>query len=142
MHEIFFYTYIVASRTHALYIGMTNDLERRVVEHREGKVPGFSAQYRCNRLVSFERYASAGSAIQREKQLKGWRRSKKLALIERENPTWIDLSEEWGRNSCQRLLRLRHKPWNPHLLLPVFCRLPLVLLSALCYNINIQVCSL
>lgn len=98
MHEVFYYTYIVASRTHALYVGMTNDLERRVFEHKEGRTPGFAAQYRCNRLVWFERYASAGGAIAREKQLKGWRRSKKLAWIERENPTWIDLSEGWGKS--------------------------------------------
>jgi putative endonuclease len=77
---------------------MTNDLERRVVEHKEGRIPGFTAQYHCNRLVWYERYTSPGSAIAREKQLKGWRRSKKLALIEHENPTWIDLSEPWGRS--------------------------------------------
>jgi len=77
---------------------VTNDLERRVFEHREGKTPSFAAHYHCNRLVCFERYVSAGSAIAREKQLKGWRRAKKLSLIERENPTWIDLSEGWGKS--------------------------------------------
>jgi len=109
MHKVFYYTYIVASRTHALYIGMTNDIERRVTEHKGGKLPGFSAQYRCNRLVWFERYTSPGTAIAREKQLKGWRRSKKLILIEQENPTWIDWSEDWGKNYLKKpqVLRLR-----------------------------------
>jgi putative endonuclease len=86
------YAYIVASRTHSLYIGMTGNLERRIAEHKEGVFDGFTAAYRCNRLVWFERYASPGTAIDREKQLKGWRRAKKIELIERENPTWVDLS--------------------------------------------------
>ena len=103
MHEVFFYTYVVASRTHVLYMGMTNDLERRVVEHKEGKISGFAAQYRCNRLVWFERHTSPSSAIAREKQLKGWKRSKKLAPIEGENPTWIDLSEDWGKSFLKEI---------------------------------------
>jgi putative endonuclease len=103
MHEVFYYAYIVASRSHALYIGMTNDLERRVVEHKEGKIPGFAAHYNCNRLVWFERYTSPGSAIAREKQLKNWSRTKKLTLIERDNPTWFDLSEEWGKSFLKQI---------------------------------------
>jgi len=91
-------TYIVASRSHALYVGMTNDLLRRVMQHRAAETPGFTERYHCHRLVWFERYVSPSRAIDREKQLKGWNRSKKIALIERENPTWADLSEGWGES--------------------------------------------
>lgn len=97
MEEREYYTYIVASRTRVLYIGVTGSLGARVEEHREKLFPGFTADYNCNRLVYFERYSTPGAAIAREKQLKGWRRAKKLALIERMNPTWIDLSEGWGK---------------------------------------------
>ena len=97
MHERCYYTYIVASRTQVLYIGVTNDIERRMREHKSGKFDGFASKYNCNRLVWFEEYDTPGNAIARETQLKGWRRSKKIDLIERANPTWIDLSEEWGR---------------------------------------------
>lgn len=96
MHERCYYTYIVASRTRVLYIGVTGKIERRVIEHKTGAVSGFTSQYRCNRLVWFERYDSPTAAIAREKQLKGWVRAKKLALIESHNPTWLDLSENWG----------------------------------------------
>ena len=97
MHERCYYTYIVASRTRVLYVGVTGNIERRMAEHKSGAFGGFTATYRCKRLVWFERYCSPTSAIAREKQLKGWIRSKKLALIERNNPTWIDLSENWGK---------------------------------------------
>jgi putative endonuclease len=92
-----FWTYIVASRSGTLYIGVTNDLYERVQNHRLGKIEGFSKKYRCNRLVYFEEYAYIQTAIAREKQLKGWRRSKKIALIEKMNPRWMDLSEHWGK---------------------------------------------
>ena len=72
-----YYTYIVASRTHVLYIGVTGNIERRIAEHRSHTFDGFTAKYRCNRLVWFERYPSPRSAIAREKELKGWRRRKK-----------------------------------------------------------------
>jgi putative endonuclease len=93
-----YYAYIVASRTHALYIGVTGDLERRIAQHRDGAYGGFTEAYHCNPLVWFERYTTPGAAIAREKQLKGWRREKKIELIRRENPTWVDLSEEWGKS--------------------------------------------
>jgi putative endonuclease len=98
VHQRFCYTYITASRTHALYIGITNDMERRIAEHKEGTDNGFTAKYRCSRFVWFERYLTSNAAIAREKQLKGWRRTKKLALIEKQNPTWTDLSEDWGKS--------------------------------------------
>jgi putative endonuclease len=87
-----FYVYLLASRSRVLYIGMTNDLERRVCEHKLGEVEGFTKQYRVHRLVFFENFHDARMAIAREKQLKGWRREKKVALIEAENPTWDDLA--------------------------------------------------
>ena len=84
--------YIMASRSRVLYIGVTNDLARRVFEHKRGLVPGFTARYRVNRLVYVEEFDSICDAIAREKQLKGWRRSRKVSLIERRNPIWKDLS--------------------------------------------------
>jgi putative endonuclease len=95
MHERFYYTYIVARRSLTLYIGITNDLDKRVFEHKMRLHNDFSADYNCNRLVWFERYAHASSAIAREKQLKGWTRTKKIALIRKSNPTWVDLSGAW-----------------------------------------------
>jgi len=92
MHERYYYTYIVASRSLTLYIGMRGDLDKRIFEHKRKFYEGFSEDYNCDRLVWFERYAHA---IAREKQLKGWTRAKKIALIRKMNPTWVDLSEKW-----------------------------------------------
>jgi len=89
-----YYVYIMSNRTHVLYIGVTNDLYRRVEEHREGTFGGFTSKYKLRRLVYFEHTDDIGAAIAREKQLKNWRREKKIALIERMNPTWSDLSRE------------------------------------------------
>jgi putative endonuclease len=91
-----YWTYIVASRSGTLYIGMTNDLCKRVMQHKSGEIGGFSSKYRCNRLVYWESFDDVLKAINREKQLKGWRRSKKVALIESMNPRWEDLAEKWG----------------------------------------------
>jgi putative endonuclease len=97
MRERRYYTYIVANRSRVIYVGITNNIERRVTEHRKRAIPGFTATYRCDRLVWFERYGTPSAAIAREKELKGWRRARKIELIERENPTWVDLSENWGK---------------------------------------------
>jgi putative endonuclease len=94
-HEGSYFAYIVASRSHTLYIGMTGDLLKRVFQHKQKTFEGFSAVYNCNRLVWFERYQGPRDAISREKQLKGWSRAKKIAFIEKTNPTWDDLSEGW-----------------------------------------------
>jgi putative endonuclease len=83
----------MASRTRVLYCGMTNNLERRVFEHKIGEIPGFSTLYKCDRLVWFERFQYVNNAIARETQIKKWRREKKLALIQEVNSSWIDLSE-------------------------------------------------
>ena len=92
-----YYAYIIASRTRVLYIGVTSSIEARVQQHRNKSFEGFTADYHCNRLVWYQSYDNPGSAIAREKQLKRWVREKKLALIEKTNPTWIDLSEDWGQ---------------------------------------------
>jgi putative endonuclease len=91
-----FYVYILASESAVLYTGMTNDLARRVREHREKKIPGFTKTYNVTKLVWFEEHGTAGSAIEREKQIKGWIRAKKISLIETVNPQWKDLSAELG----------------------------------------------
>jgi len=77
-----YWTYIVASRSGTLYIGITNSSERRVWEHKTGQIDGFSRKYHCDRLVYFEAFDQVPDAIAREKQLKGWGRAKKIALIE------------------------------------------------------------
>jgi putative endonuclease len=90
-------TYILASRSHQFYIGVTNNLERRMRQHREHTFEGFTARYNVDRLVWYQIFGDVCDAIAREKQLKGWRREKKIQLIELENPAWQDLSEEWGK---------------------------------------------
>jgi putative endonuclease len=95
MHEGYYLTYIVASRSLILYIGITDHLRKRMFEHKRKLYEGFTATYNCNRLVWFERFVDPSNAIAREKQLKCWTRAKKIALITTSNPTWIDLSEEW-----------------------------------------------
>ncbi len=89
-----FSVYIVASPSRVIYVGVTNDLERRIAEHREKASAGFTARYNVTRLVYFEQYDRAADAIAREKQLKGWVRAKKIALIEKDNPAWRDLASE------------------------------------------------
>jgi putative endonuclease len=91
-----YYVYIMASRSRTLYVGVTNDLVRRVHEHKQRLVPGFTTRYNVERLVYLEMTSDVRAAIAREKQLKGWRREKKLDLIRRANPTWRDLSDGWG----------------------------------------------
>jgi putative endonuclease len=83
--------YILASRSRALYTGVTGNLEKRMIEHRQGLIPGFSTRYRVFRLVYLEHFGDIHDAIAREKEIKGWRREKKIRRIERENPTWQDL---------------------------------------------------
>jgi putative endonuclease len=95
MHEGSYFTYIMASRSHALYIGMTGDLHKRVFAHKWREREGFTARYNCDRLVWFEGFKEVAGAIAREKELKGWRREKKIALIAAANPTWVDLAREW-----------------------------------------------
>jgi putative endonuclease len=86
------FVYIIASRSRNLYTGVTNNLERRLREHREGLVPGFAKRYKIHRLVYYESFGDIRTAIAREKQIKGWDRSKRVALIEGNNPMWADLA--------------------------------------------------
>jgi putative endonuclease len=90
-----YYVYILTNRSRTLYTGMTRDLERRLYEHRHKVVPGFTSRYNVTRLVYFEVTGDVRSAITREKEIKSWRREKKIALIQASNLTWKDLSQSW-----------------------------------------------
>ncbi len=91
-----YYIYILASQKNGtLYIGVTNDLERRVLEHKQKINEGFTSKYEVNRLVYFESFQYINDAILREKHLKKWNRQWKINLIEEENKEWNDLSEDW-----------------------------------------------
>ena len=91
-----YYVYILASRSRVLYVGVTNDLQRRLAEHKRQEADGVTARYNVKRLVYFEETPSSRAAVERERAIKGWRRSRKIALIEGVNPSWRDLSEELG----------------------------------------------
>lgn len=94
-----YFVYVMASKTKTVYIGVTNNLKRRVYEHKQKLVDGFTKKYNITRLVYYEEFGDSYSAIQREKKLKGWIRKKKIALIESINPEWRDLSEGWFSDS-------------------------------------------
>jgi putative endonuclease len=98
-----YYVYIMTNKSGTLYTGVTNDLERHVYQHKHKLVPGFTARYNINRLVYCESAPDPRSAIAREKQIKGWLRAKKIALIESTNPMWEDLSAEWYDNGDSSL---------------------------------------
>jgi putative endonuclease len=85
--------YILANRSRSLYIGVSGNIERRLIEHRDGVVAGFTTRYRIFRLVHLETFGDVRDAIAREKEIKRWRREKKIRLIERKNPGWADLAE-------------------------------------------------
>jgi putative endonuclease len=89
------FVYIMSSVTRTIYIGVTSDLQRRVWEHKSKQVEGFTKRYRCTRLVYFEELSDMSQAIQRETTLKGWLRKRKVELVEKENPKWLDLAERW-----------------------------------------------
>ena len=90
-----YWIYIMASETRCLYTGVTSDLVRRVWEHRTGAHAGFTRRYRITRLVHFESTSDVPTALRREKQIKSWSRSKRVALIERANAGWLDLAADW-----------------------------------------------
>lgn len=100
MRENNYYIYILASHSGTLYIGVTNNLERRILEHKEGSIEGFTKKYGCNRLVYYEEYDDINFAISREKQLKNWNRAKKESLIKTLNPGWSDLFESLSDSSA------------------------------------------
>ncbi len=98
--EYRFYVYILQSSSRrCLYIGMTNNLHRRVLEHKTHRTDGFTDQYNATRLVYWQSFDDVYKAIGREKQLKGWRRKKKLWLIGQFNPGWKDLAAGWYENT-------------------------------------------
>ena len=91
-----YYVYLMSSFRQTLYVGVTNDLHRRVHQHKTKAYPdSFTARYNINRLVYYEVFNNINDALAREKQIKSWRRSRKVALIEAENPRWKDLSLDW-----------------------------------------------
>jgi len=91
-----YYVYIMTNRSRTLYVGVTNDLERRVYEHKQKLILGFTQRYNITQLVYYEATSDVRSALAREKQIKGWLRAKKIALIESANAEWRDLSAEWA----------------------------------------------
>ena len=96
MRNMYYHVYILANKTNsAVYIGVTNDLMRRLWEHRNDVIDGFTKTYHVHKLVYYETFSDVQYAIAREKQLKGWRRAKKNVLIESKNPTWADLAGDW-----------------------------------------------
>jgi putative endonuclease len=98
MRDHCYYVYILASTFQRLYTGVTSDLMSRTVQHKTGKNPdSFTAKYRIHKLVYFERFQYINDAIRREKEIKGWLRERKIALIVKHNPTWRDLSDGWGK---------------------------------------------
>jgi putative endonuclease len=98
MPEVHMYwVYILSSRSRTLYIGVTNRLVHRVLQHREGRAGSFTTRYRITRLVYYEQFRFIQDAIAREKELKDWRCELKIELIERDNPSWTDLAEGWSR---------------------------------------------
>ena len=90
-----YFIYMLASRSRRLYVGMTSNLERRVAEHKAKAIAGFTSHYNIDRLVWFESTSDAMSAVERERQLKNWRREKNVRLIGMENAEWIDLAADW-----------------------------------------------
>ena len=96
-----YFVYILASRSRTLYTGVTGNLQRRVLQHKQRNPGGFTTRYHVTRLVYYETFGDPRVAIAREKEIKSWRRAKKVALIKAMNPKWLDLSEEWFRPGTQ-----------------------------------------
>jgi putative endonuclease len=97
-----FYVYIMTNRSRTLYTGVTSNLRRRVYEHKHKLVPGFTSKYHVDQLVYYEGTPDARSALKREKQIKAWLMSKKVALIAAVNPQWLDLSVAWAEDESPR----------------------------------------
>ncbi|HZQ91411.1 MAG TPA: GIY-YIG nuclease family protein [Terriglobales bacterium] len=101
------YTYILGSLSGTFYVGFTGRLQARVLEHKDGVFEGFTSRYEVDRLLYYESFDDPLNGIHREKQLKGWTRKKKIALIESMNPSWKDLSREWYED-----VQRRRKKWE------------------------------
>jgi len=103
-----YWVYILTNkRCTTLYIGITNNILRRLYQHRQGEVEGFTKRYHLNRLVWVEHFRSVNDAIVCEKKLKRWRRSRKVALVERTNPRWLGLSDDWEQQP-----KFYDRPWE------------------------------
>ena len=90
-----YYVYMLASKSGVLYVGSTSNLTRRVYQHLQGAIPGFTSSYRINRLVWWQATPNARAAVAREREIKSWRRERKVRLIEATNPGWHDLAVDW-----------------------------------------------
>jgi putative endonuclease len=101
----FYYVYILSSLTGTLYTGITNSIYNRALQHKSKEPPGFTSKYGVDRLVYYEVFTNVRAAIRQEKEIKGWTRKKKIALIESVNPKWQDLAEGWGKE-------LTPPPWQ------------------------------
>jgi putative endonuclease len=102
-----YYVYILTSHSGTLYTGITNNLAARTRQHKNKETLGFTSKYDVNRLVYYETYGDVRLAIRREKEIKGWTRKKKIALIESQNRRWEDLSEQWGQLLPQQQWQVR-----------------------------------
>jgi putative endonuclease len=114
-----YFVYIMSNKARRLYVGITSKLYKRVFQHKNKLLPGFTSRYNFDMLVYYEEFSQVVSAITREKEIKGWRREKKLKLILAENPDWADLSLEWEEDPSWKALsgmelrpRLRRRPQN------------------------------
>ena len=96
----YYFIYILTNQSKTLYVGMTDDLKRRLHEHRKKVFDGFTAKYNVTQLVYYETNPYLSETIAREKQLKGWSRAKKVALVEKMNPNWDDLSNRWQKDGA------------------------------------------
>jgi putative endonuclease len=110
------FVYILASSTGTLYTGATDDLYRRITEHRNGIHSRFAGKYRCHRLVHWEQFATMREALLRESQIKGWTRSRKRSLVESTNPEWRDLQQGWGRRTLSPKERIADQADSPVLI--------------------------
>ena len=108
-----YYVYILASWSRSLYVGVTNNLVRRVLEHKQRLVEGFAKRYRIHRLVYYEACGEVRVTLQREKQIKSWRREKKAVLIRATNPAWKDLAATWLRSRVVTVQRRDPSPRMP-----------------------------
>jgi len=97
-----YYVYIMSSKSGVLYIGATNDLDRRVFEHKQGLIEGFTKKYRVTRLIYVEQFDRAAEMVARERQLKGWTRGRKLELIHSQNPEMVDYARRTARDPSRR----------------------------------------
>ncbi len=109
-HFYQFWVYIMGSRTGVLYVGMTGFFTRRIGQHKSGLIDGFTKKYGVDRLLYYEVYSDVGKAKRRELQLKGWRREKKIKLIEKMNPRWEDLAEHLGQEMLVKGQSLKRTP--------------------------------